>query len=164
MICIITLKIPKFNNTLNTRIHSSRMRNVRCSGRHGGCLPVEGVCLWRVSACGGCLPVGGVCLVSATPPPSACWDTHSYPVHAGIHTSPMWTEFLTHACENKPTWWTNTVLWRYFVIFYWSTCCCCDRYELWDVSFINKLRMGLIVIKVWSLLTLHVHLGSNQFH
>ena len=24
-----------------------------------------------------------------TPPPSACWDTHSpFPVHAGIHTPP----------------------------------------------------------------------------
>ena len=58
----------------------------------GGCL--SGRCLPR-----GCLP-GGVC-------PSACWDSQppgqtrgvSALVHAGIHT-PLWTEFLTHACEN----------------------------------------------------------------
>ena len=89
-------------SSFGTRMHSSRMRTVRCSGRRGKggmCLP-RGVCLGRggcvypgVSArgClpgsvrpGGCLPGGGVC-------PSACWDTYRHSV---------WTEFLTHACEN----------------------------------------------------------------
>ena len=51
--------------TVQTRMHSSRMRTVRRSSRlAGGCLP-RGV------------SVGGVC----TPPP-------------------LWTAFLTHACEN----------------------------------------------------------------
>ena len=97
-------------------MHSSRMRTVRCSSRlpRGGgvcqgCLPEGGlprgvsavggggVCQggWVVSARGGwggvcpggvsqhALGRGGVC-------PSACW-----------HTPPsLWTEFLTHACEN----------------------------------------------------------------
>ena len=85
-----------------------------------GCLPRGGVCLgrgvsaWgvspqRVSAWGvsdleglpravsarGCLPGGqGVCLGVST------WGRGlSVPVHAGIH-SPLWTEFLTYACEN----------------------------------------------------------------
>ena len=84
-----------------TRIHSSRMRTVRCSGHRGGgvCPEVGGVCPV------GCLPggvypsmhwAGGVC-------PSACWDTQPLipyswgvsqhalgrgvyaPVHGGIH-------------------------------------------------------------------------------
>ena len=41
-------------NSVNTRMHSSGIRTVRCSGRLGG----------------GCTPL------------------------------PLWTEFLTHACEN----------------------------------------------------------------
>ena len=42
-----------------TRIHSSRMRTVRCSGRlsRGGCLPIVGGVSWRVCVC---LPRGGV--------------------------------------------------------------------------------------------------------
>ena len=48
-----------------TRMHSSRMRTVHCSGG-GGCLP-GGVCL-------------GVCIRASTGQegvcPSACWDTH----------------------------------------------------------------------------------------
>ena len=49
------------------------MSTVRCSSRLlRGCLP--GGCLSR----GVCR--GGVCL--------------------GVYTSPLWTEFLTHACEN----------------------------------------------------------------
>ena len=67
-------------------MHSSRIRTVRCSGRRGG----GGVCLGRwVSA-----QEGGVC------PGRGCLPrAGSDPVHAGIHP-PLWTEFLTHACEN----------------------------------------------------------------
>ena len=94
-------------------MHSGRMRTVRCSG----CL---GVCVYRGCLSRGCLP--RVCVAETrqirgrhpppqtrgrhppgkeadSPPPtrgrhpgtggSACWDTH-----------PLWTEFLTHACEN----------------------------------------------------------------
>ena len=44
---------------LETRMHSSRMRTVRYSGRlrGGGCLP-GGVCLGGVCLGGGCLPGG----------------------------------------------------------------------------------------------------------
>ena len=57
--------IPMDPISLKTRMHSSRMRTVRCSGRLGGCLP------------GGCLPMeclpqgspqeGGVCPGVYTP-------------------------------------------------------------------------------------------------
>ena len=77
-----------------TRMHSSRMRTVRCSSRlrggGGGCL-LGGVCLLgEVSACrggvclpGGCLPargvvcLGGVCLPGGVhlPPPRGQTDT-----------------------------------------------------------------------------------------
>ena len=62
-----------------TRMHSSRMRTVRCSGR---LLGQGGVCPGRVSAWGGCL-LGGGCLPDGCTPPF-----------------PLWTKFLTHACEN----------------------------------------------------------------
>ena len=86
-------------NSVTTRMHSSRMGTVRCSGCAGVCLPrgvypgdiyPGGGCPWR------CLPRG--CL-----PHTPC------PVHTGIHTpcpvyagidTPLWTEFLTHACKN----------------------------------------------------------------
>ena len=57
----------------------------------GGCVPR----VWGVSAKRGSLCPGGVCPEGCLPRgwgdvcPSACWDTH-----------PLWTEFLTHACEN----------------------------------------------------------------
>ena len=90
--------------------HSSRMHTIRFSGciRGGmsasvprGCLPlVLGVCLPRVR--GDTTP--GQTLAGHTPP-----SRHPpCPVHAGIHPSvqcmlgytTLWTEFLTHACEN----------------------------------------------------------------
>ena len=142
------LPCPKLRLRAVTRMHSSRIHTIHCSGRHGECLPVGVVCLWGLSACGGCLPVGGVCL------PSACWGTHLLPVDRILDTS-LWKHYLsaisfadgsyknnkeqkavlqTHRWlyepAIKPPWWTNTVLWRYFVISHWSTCCCCDRYKL----------------------------------
>ena len=54
---------------LKTRIHSSRMRTVRCSGHLGG-VYLGGVGLGGVSAWGGCLP-GGV----YTSPPCGQTDT-----------------------------------------------------------------------------------------
>ena len=63
--------------------YSSRMRTVRCNGRRG-LYPGEGVCPGGLpgGVCkGGCLP--------HSPLPSACWDT-----------PPLWTELLTHTCEN----------------------------------------------------------------
>ena len=72
---------------------------------HGRCLP-RGVSAWGVSARGVC--PGSLC---HTPPPSACWDTNLQPsacwdtppcpVQAG--TPRLWTEFLTHTCENGTT-------------------------------------------------------------
>ena len=58
-----------------TRMHSSRMSTVRCScsGRLGG---GGGVCLGAVCPGRGC-----VCV-------------------SGGYTPSLWTEFLTHACEN----------------------------------------------------------------
>ena len=57
-----------------TRMHSSRMRTVRCSGCLGGCLPK-----------GGCLPRGiSQHALGQTPPPPPA----------------LWTKFLTHASEN----------------------------------------------------------------
>ena len=52
---------------------------------------VAGVCLPRVCLPGGGHAQGGVCLGAV-----------SAQVHPGIHTTPLplWTEFLTHACEN----------------------------------------------------------------
>ena len=69
-------------------MHSSRMRTVRCSGcliwggevSARGASAQGGVCLGGVCLGGRCLP-GGVYLGGHTPPP-------------------LWTEFLTHACEN----------------------------------------------------------------
>ena len=63
--------LPNQNKT-RTRMHSSRMRTVRCSDRRGW-----GVC-----------PEGGVCQEVCIP---ACTEAD---------TPPPWTEFLTHVCEN----------------------------------------------------------------
>ena len=61
-----------------TRMHSSRMRIIRCSSRLGGGLPREGVCLGGVCSrdvCpGGCLPGAGV---SATTP-APCEQNHRH--------------------------------------------------------------------------------------
>ena len=92
-------------------MHSSRMRAVRCRGCLGGGVSDQGVCLrgfWPeggvcprgvcpggVSAQGGvcpggwCLPREGVCLACL---PGGCLPRQTLP--------PLWTEFLTHACEN----------------------------------------------------------------
>ena len=70
-------KYPKFK----TRMHSSRMRSVRFSGRlyWGGCLPLgpRGVCRWVWAGLplglGGCLSLGLACLphpLSPHTPPS----------------------------------------------------------------------------------------------
>ena len=112
-------------NILSTRMHSSRMRTVRCSGhRLGGCLPGRclsggvypgGVCLGMspqgVSAQGvsawGCLPRWGVC--PGTWLPRGCLLEGSIAACTGqggclpqcmLGYTPLWTEFLTHTCEN----------------------------------------------------------------
>ena len=68
-------------------MHSSRMRAVRCSSRllKGGVSPGRGGCLP-----GGCLP-GGL------PGGWECLPSLSRGV-SGRH--PLWTDFLTHTCEN----------------------------------------------------------------
>ena len=83
-----------------TRMHSSRMRSVCCSGRRGGCLPIGGVVCTGGWWVGGVCPLGGVCPRGVSP--SLYWaGVVSAPVQAGIHTPPPhWTKFLTHACEN----------------------------------------------------------------
>ena len=108
-----------------TRMHSSRMRIVRCSRRRGEGegLP-EGVChtLYPLHA-GIHTPLAQLMLGYTTPHPVHV-GIHPTPVHAGIHTpcpvhagihtpaqwmlgytpSPHppqpWTGFLTHTCEN----------------------------------------------------------------
>ena len=75
-----------------TRMHSSRMRTLRCSGDlpRVGCLPREGVSSEGVVCAGGGVSAqeGGV----------SAWGVSargvSAPVHAGIHT-PQWTEWQT---------------------------------------------------------------------
>ena len=52
-----------------TRMHSSRMRIVHCSGRQGGGVSTQQGSAWGVFAQGG-LPGGGL-----TPPPSGHTDT-----------------------------------------------------------------------------------------
>ena len=59
---------------IKTRMHSSRMHTVRCSG-YGG-VSQHALGRWGVCPGRGCLP-------------SVCWDT-----------SPLWTEWLTDRCEN----------------------------------------------------------------
>ena len=59
-------------NGCKTKMHSSKMRTVHCSGRWGGgsCIPAcrgGGVCLGGLPS-GGCLP-GGVCARGCLPPP-----------------------------------------------------------------------------------------------
>ena len=93
-------------------MHSSRMHTLRCSGHmlvEGGVCP-GGVCP-GVSA-KGCLPRGisaqggvwtrGVCLWSGVPPGGGCLRRGMcVSQHALRQTPPpLWTEFLTHACEN----------------------------------------------------------------
>ena len=70
----------------------------------------RGVCLWvsawRVSAWGcmprggGCLPKGGVCLEGRCTPPHPPGHKGRHPLDPEALPSPMWTKFLTHACEN----------------------------------------------------------------
>ena len=103
-----------------TRMHSSRMRTVRCSSLSAwglgclpkGCLPRGCLPMWRClprgeSAQGGgfcqggclprgCLPRGFVCLRRCLPRWGVCLGGLS----GGVHISPLWTEFLTHTCEN----------------------------------------------------------------
>ena len=122
---LVLLAVAKIIN--GTRMHSSRMRTVRCSGRLGRAgVPVSGLgrgsggvegCLW--SQVEGCLPLvpPGQTPQAETPlgrPPRAddpaqCMlgYTPLCPVHAGIYTpipSAYWdappTRGQTDACEN----------------------------------------------------------------
>ena len=73
----------KWMKKITTRMHSRRMRTVRCSGRRG-CVSVLGVSAQGVSAQGVCILActgrgGGVC-------PSACWDTTPPPVDRILDT------------------------------------------------------------------------------
>ena len=58
-------------------MHPSKMRTIRCSGHWGG---------------GGGLPGGGYL--------PRGMSAQGYVCLGGVYTSPNWTEFLTHACEN----------------------------------------------------------------
>ena len=75
---------------LKTRKQSSRIRIVRCSGRLGGVGEGVCVCVSRgVCVSGECVCRGGVC-------PGVCVSQHPM----GQTPPPLWTGFLTHACEN----------------------------------------------------------------
>ena len=65
-------------------MHSSRMRTARSLTVSPSMLCSGGCLVWGVPGPGGCLPGpgGGI---------SACTEAD---------TRPVWTEFLTHACEN----------------------------------------------------------------
>ena len=105
--------------SMNTRMHSSRMHTVRCCGRLGregdwlvevGCVCPGGVYLGGLSAGGsarGIHPPWGP--EADIPSPTKTRGRHPLdqsqtprsPVHAGTHPLlPPWTEYLTHACEN----------------------------------------------------------------
>ena len=75
-------------NIYCTRMHSRRMRTVRCSGRRG-VGSAQGVC--RGGICPGGIFLGGVCLGGVFP--SACWDTHPPPMNR-----------IAGACENITLW------------------------------------------------------------
>ena len=80
-----------FLNTFQTRMHSSRMRTVRCSSHLGGL----GVC-----ACPGvCLP-GGVSGQSGGVWLGGMSAQEGVSQHAIGQTTPRGQNFLTHACEN----------------------------------------------------------------
>ena len=67
-----------------TRMHSSRMHTVRCSGRlmiGEGCLPRVG-CLLRVGVC-----PGGVCPVGCVHLPMSAWERAS--ARRGVHLPPV---------------------------------------------------------------------------
>ena len=80
-----------------TRMHSSRMCTAHFSDHLGDVCP------------------GGVCLgVGCTP---------SCPLHAWIHVSPLWTEFLTNVYENIT--FPQLLLWvviKLLLLFVWSKC------------------------------------------
>ena len=76
-----------FQTQQRTRMHSSRMRTVRCSGRRVG---------GERGVSGGCLP-GGVCLEGCLPGERGV----SAPVHGGVHTPlPLWREWQTPVKTN----------------------------------------------------------------
>ena len=86
-------------------MHSSRTRTVCCSGRLGGCLP-GGFYLVGVYPGwgGGVWP--GRCL------PRGCLSGWCVSQHA-LGQTPLWTEFLTRACENITF---SQLLWRTVII------------------------------------------------
>ena len=81
-----------------TRMHSSRMRTVRCSGRlscHACPTPLP------------CTPLLPCMPHHAHPLPCMPHPTMHNPCHTPYHACsplpcipPLWTEFLSHACEN----------------------------------------------------------------
>ena len=78
---------------VKTRMHSSRMRTVR--------LLTVSRSTWEWVVCmGGCLPIG--CLVRGCLPREGCVAGGCVIAqkNAGIHPSPLLTEFLTHTCKN----------------------------------------------------------------
>ena len=91
MVC--TEVVPEQLKT--TRMHSSRMRTVRSSGRRGcggvcpggGCGPGECVCPGGGCVCWGVSAQGNVC-------PSACWDTHPHPPMNRMTDRRLWKYYL----------------------------------------------------------------------
>ena len=88
----------KMRPQIITRMHSSRMRTVHCSGHLGGGGLPRWVSAWGgVSAQGDLLLwteflSGGGCLTGG----GSAWGC----LPGGVHLPLLWTEFLTHACEN----------------------------------------------------------------
>ena len=119
---------------LKPRMHSNGMRTVRCSSRlPGGCLHREG-CLPRE-----CLPRG----MSA----QGC-----------VHL-PLWTELLTHTCEN-----ITFSRFRLRTVITWTDLIHSDLLEsiLWTSSIVNYGRKGSFTPSDYVAAT--VTLTSGAFH
>ena len=84
---------------ISTRMHSSRMRTVRCSRRllGEGCLPAKGLYLpkWGVSPRGwlparGCLPTRGSVYLGGLPAKGRLPAWGASVCQGGVYTSPVW--------------------------------------------------------------------------
>ena len=106
----------------NTRKHSSRMRTVRCSDRHGGEVCTCSGVAWGLPARGkgvylsggGGVPAQGVYLPRGIPTQGCSCRGYTYPGGCtwsggylpGVYPSmywgrhPLWTEWLTDMCKN----------------------------------------------------------------
>ena len=102
----------------NTRMHSSMMRTVRCSGRRGGCLPRRGACPGRVWPEGVCSGGCGVCLGVY---PSMHWGRHPPPPEDRILDTCLLKPYLSATTLRTVTRLENDILtWFIFGPWIWQ--------------------------------------------